>query len=111
MTVTTSLVDYPTVTKDTLITIDFSDSCQITESSVLKPVIADQSYQIGDAPVFIEFDDFTSEEVVLCGFSWSYTAQLASEPFGTGDMATYLSFDETTKKFEVYSTTGIAQDL
>ena len=53
MTVTTSLVGYPTVTKDTLITIDFSDSCQITESSVLKPVIADQSYQIGDAPVFI----------------------------------------------------------
>lgn len=111
MTLTTLLVDYPTVVKDTLITVDFSDECQITEFTVLKPVIADQSYQIGDAPVSIEFDDFTSEEVIICNLSWSYTVELASEPFGEGDMATYLSFDETVKKFEVYSTTGIAQDL
>ena len=57
VTITTTLNEYPSVTHDRLITINFS-ACPVSASSITFPVIAEQTYQFGDQAIDLTFQDF-----------------------------------------------------
>ena len=109
ITVKSTLTDYSGVTgSDVKITVKFVN-CTVT--IVNMPQFSDMTYQIGSDAISLTLLPFESSEAKTCHYKWIYSSRLESSPKGGGKMEDYLTFDTSQFKFNIYSTTGIAQTL
>ena len=64
------MVDYASSDSiGSLININF-DICKVTDT--ITPVIENVSFTIGDAPIAIVFEEFSSKEAAICSYEWTY---------------------------------------
>ena len=99
--VSSKLTDYPTVVGSDLTITVLLEDCPVLTVTV--PTIDAVSYQIGAPAITFTSDSFFSEDAFVCNYSWTYTAQLDTNPLGGGLMSDYVTFDPTLLTFTVDS--------